>query len=566
MSVKRFSTNVLILSLLCYAAMAAVFSWIQADYICADFVAYSTIARRTIAEPWATVTSYWAPLYSWLMIPFFLMGVDDLVTGRLILVISGGVYLAAIHRLTVIHATGRVLTDHLIQVGTMTCAVLQATIWATYLLDPDLLANGFLYLYFCLVTAHSSRYPSGRSAVAAGVLAGFSYLAKAYMLPFCLLHFVLTMGLRLRTVSTSEGAQSRSLAVIRPLCGFLLGLAVIAGPWIATISLKSGHLCFSSAGAANHANMGPDAFRKDPLWHPGIQRDYIFEPGLNSRWSPIQDLAHFSHQMQVVHYNVMNCIGLIPVWLVVFVASLCVVLRCRFQSSVPCWWYVIWVAITCILYCGGYTTVNLEARYIVPTVVPLLCHATLIMAGGVASRVLNQSGSIAFPVTNPRVSRVLDYLTTRRSSWFVSRPLFTVAIIVSILSAVDIDNLIRVATRHPQAVRLQNLRIIARHYLASGLVPSPITCNDWHLGLYVLYSADQLPNYWGSPLSRNMTGLVNELDDHQMKVFLRFVRKTDPTSYFPFTDPFAESQDWTRQLTIRDERIEPDIVEVYVRR
>jgi hypothetical protein len=63
------SNSILVPSLPIYAALAGSFWFIQADYVCADFVAYITVARRTIEQPWDAITSYWGPLFSWMMIP-----------------------------------------------------------------------------------------------------------------------------------------------------------------------------------------------------------------------------------------------------------------------------------------------------------------------------------------------------------------------------------------------------------------------------------------------------------------------------------------------------------------
>ncbi|MEI8016837.1 MAG: hypothetical protein WCH39_01500, partial [Schlesneria sp.] len=366
-------------SLACYAAIAGMLSFCQSGYVCADFVAYVTIARRTIEQPSSAITTYWSSLFAWILAPLLYVGVDDLIAGRIVLLISGACYLSAIHRLTVIHSNGKHDSDRLIQVGTMTCSVIHASIWANYLLAPDLLANAFLYFYFCLVSDKRFSEYRPKIAISAGLLAGVAYLAKAYMLPFCLLHIVLTMSLNQFVSGGLPFATPRLKTILGMLCIFGLGLVLLVGPWIACLSWKCGHLTFSTAGSANHANMSPENFRKDPLWNPGLTPDFIFEPRLSPDWSALQDLPHLRHQMLIVTYNVLNCIGLIPIWLGVF--TLCVVTSMRSKRTVVQLEisYICWVMMTVGVYCGGYTVVNLEARYVIPTVVPLLCHASLKM-------------------------------------------------------------------------------------------------------------------------------------------------------------------------------------------
>ena len=65
----------------------------------ADFVAYATIAHRSVESPVTSVTGSWSPLFSWLMVPFLQIGVDGLIAGRIILLLSGMIYIWAIHRI-----------------------------------------------------------------------------------------------------------------------------------------------------------------------------------------------------------------------------------------------------------------------------------------------------------------------------------------------------------------------------------------------------------------------------------------------------------------------------------
>ena len=313
--------------------------------------------------------------------------------------------------------------------------------------------------------------------------------------------------------------------------------------------------------------MSPENFRKDPLWHPGVERDFIFEPHLAPDWSPVQDLVHVRHQIDIVIYNVLNCIGLIPIWLILFVACLAVAILRKINIPAEEKWYLVWVAMTVLVYCGGYITVNLEARYIIPTVAPLLCHASLLILRTMLSGNLVENGSPLSP-TLPASIPTQDSIRqpARLPQWMNRHPALVVIVGVLLMSGVDLDNLIRIARKHPQSLKLEKFKAIADPFVAAGLADSSITCNDWHLGLYVCYAANRLPNYWGSPLSRSASGLVEELEAHDVKVYLRFVRETDPVAYFPFENPFVDSPDWTSPLTIRDSRIAPDIVEVYVRR
>ena len=198
-------------------------------------------------------------------------------------------------------------------------------------------------------------------AFSAGLLAGVAYLVKAYTLPFCLLYIVLTTSLNRFVRVKPPFVTHRGKTALAMLCFLGLGVGLLVGPWIACLSWKCGHLTFSTAGSANHANMSPDNFRKDPLWNPGLTPDFIFEPRLSPDWSALQDVSHHQHQISIVTYNVLNCIGLIPIWLGVFMVCFLTLTRSKctiVQPEIP---YICWVIMTVGVYCGGYTVVNLEA-------------------------------------------------------------------------------------------------------------------------------------------------------------------------------------------------------------
>ena len=164
------------------------------------------------------------------------------------------------------------------------CATIQAIWFSTYLLDPDLLASAVLFCYFRLILDQRTASDCRRSFMA-GVLSGVAYLAKAYMLPFCVAQLAAAqLAARMFRLQGSTSAQSALR--FRPLISLIVGLAIAAGPWVSALNHKYGRLTFTNAGRANHANVGPDNFANDPLWHPPLTPDYIIEPVMATDWSP----------------------------------------------------------------------------------------------------------------------------------------------------------------------------------------------------------------------------------------------------------------------------------------
>ena len=248
------------------------------------------------------------------MAPLICLGLDDLTAGRLVLLAGGTIYILAVFGLVCrSHGTDQ-HRNRMISVAVMTVAVLQAAMWAARLLDPDLLADGLLFCYFYVVLDPLlCRRPL--RALFGGAAAGMASLGKAYMLPFTLVHLAATLLMRWRISRRSGQAAGPALqcwGTTWVLC--LVAQALIAGPWVAVLTSHYGKLTLSTAGPANHANMGPATFGNDPLWNPGLVADYIADPHFGPDWSPLQDSEHFLHQLKVIAFHLNICVGYVPPW------------------------------------------------------------------------------------------------------------------------------------------------------------------------------------------------------------------------------------------------------------
>src|SRR6185369_7710577 len=89
----------------------------------------------------------------------------------------------------------------------------------------------------------SPRYRQERHAgIRAGLLAGIAYLSKQYALPFFLAALVLISGLHWMAGTTDERRR-----VARQLGLGLAAFALVAGPWVAVVSLKLGQPTIGTA-------------------------------------------------------------------------------------------------------------------------------------------------------------------------------------------------------------------------------------------------------------------------------------------------------------------------------
>jgi hypothetical protein len=489
--------------LLAYGLLAGVLSWAQRGYFNADFVAYATVARRVLAEPASSVTAYWSPLFSWLMAPLLKLGVGDLVAGRLVLVAAGAIYVAAVYVLALQFAPREEGLKRLFVTSAACCAVVEGALWSTHFLNPDLLANAILFPYLILLWQARPLAVPGRALLLGG-LAGLAYLAKAYMLPFLLLHLPLVLLLSWLMPSERRLSlrASEVLAQLRGLVLFGVGLGLVAGFWIVILSQHYGHLTLSTAGPANHANVGPDCFLLDPLWNPPMEAEFILNPHYGPDWSPLNSMRNFQHQLCVVGNNTLNALGHLSGWLAMVVVAAGWRFYARRTGKVRALEpeegrALAFLLVTLLCYVSGYALINLEARYLVPTMAPPLCVMALsLVCPVVASRMAGRSG--------------------------IATVLLGVALTLP-FAVQDIARACKIAVKHSQSTALEPCERVALELREHGWLEKPFAASTWTSGLNVAYAGQAIPMYVGRPKAESATGRATELEAADARVFLDFV-------------------------------------------
>jgi hypothetical protein len=520
-----------------YGALVLFLSFRQLDYLNADFVAYASIARCMLQHHGPWVSGYWSPFYSWCMIPWIALGTPDLIAGRLVLIMGGVLYVSAAYALTTRFRGDDPRKNRFLTTGVLCVAVLSAAVWTTALLDPDLLAAGFVYLVLFLLLDPDLDHRPGR-IFGAGVIAGLAYLAKAVALPFMLL--LLPLFLLMRRVTGSAPAPRFSALKIGVL--FLAGLCLSAGPWIGILTAHYHALTLSTAGPSNHANMSPSNFRLDTLWNQGLAPGFIMDPHLTPDWSPIGGLPLLRHQARIFLFNAGNAAGHVAPWLGLAAVGGAVLasarLRRRRLFSPREGFGVACCLGAAAMFAGAYCMINVEARYIDAVVSPLLCLFALLVFAALA--------------------------TGRRktSSWAYAQPAALALLIVFPLSLQELYRLERIAVAHPQCVRLTGLAEIAGG-LAEAHVPSgPMAASQYHAGLGVAYAAGTIRAYLGAPLPGDAISLTSQLQSAGARTYLRWRAVSQPRLSDSRSDP-APLPPWHLMFTIQPTPLSPSPVEVY---
>jgi hypothetical protein len=534
-STRTSALRMLSIPLLAYALLAGALAWAQRGFFNADFVAYATVARRLLTDPASSITAYWSPLFSWLMAPLLSLGLSDLLAGRLVLLAAGGLYLVGVCLFALRFAPQEGPPRRFFFTSATCCAVLQGALWANHFLNPDLLANAILFPYLILLW-HPRPLANSWRPLAAGALAGLAYLAKAYMLPFLLLQLPLVLLLsrsRRRAVGANGSAETTApttrrrlqdgtvVDAFRGLALFGLGLSLAAGFWILILSRHHGHFTLSTAGPANHANVGPDCFRLDPLWNPSLEAGFILNPHYGPDWSPLASMRNFKHQIYVVGYNTLNALGHLSGWLAMLVVAAAWRLHARKVTSPLASDHrraLVFLSLTLLCYVSGYALINLEARYLVPTMAPPLCLMALILVS---------------PVLTPRLIHLSGIAP------------FLLAVVLTLpFAAQDLSRAWKVAVKHPQSAPLEPYLRVAHELSQHGWLDRPFAASTWHGGLDVAYASHAIPLYLGRPKDESRTARAAELEGAGAQLYLDFVPVTSSVSI-----PLPESS-WSLRLSV----------------
>ncbi len=205
-----------------------------------DGIAYLDIAEKYLrGDIRGAVNAYWSPLISWLTAVLRLLGLPPQVAIKLVLLTGGGVALGGVWRL---------LGDCPVWMRAVATggAVPLTVYYALHVITPDLLVAAVLVWYAAWLVEGRLDV---RASVWGGLVVALGYFAKAFALPFCVVHLC---GWRL-LAERQVGWRRRlwSLAVSLGVAG------CVGGFWIAALKAKYGVWMFSSVGRYNHALAGP---------------------------------------------------------------------------------------------------------------------------------------------------------------------------------------------------------------------------------------------------------------------------------------------------------------------
>jgi hypothetical protein len=259
-------------------ALLAVAAFRNIHQLNPDGIAYLRLAHYYADGPVSLVVSgYWGPMLSWVMAPFLKLGCDPLITARIVMGLTAAFFYwssVALFRSFRLPAPA--------QFWGACVMAMTSVLWSVYNITPDVLLAGMVAC--ALIPLVNGRWLKDRTnGFQTGALWAMAYLVKAIALPLtCLVvgAFALLWWRKRRI----NGRQ-----ILRQLAFVVLGIAVVAGPWIATLSVKYRRPTFSTSGAIAHKIAGPPAVER---YHPAFRTLHQPEPGRLTAWEDPSEMAY----------------------------------------------------------------------------------------------------------------------------------------------------------------------------------------------------------------------------------------------------------------------------------
>lgn len=542
-SSRKTPVSVLLVALAAYAVEAG---WAHAayrDWINPDAVGYLRNALYwTQGRFGDAVSGYWSPLLSLCVAPLMAAGCDALHAAAVVVAVWGGVLVVAtwllLRRLELL-PTGLALAALLVTA--------EATVRWGSTVFPDVILAASLMLAAAVLAG--PRVADRRGVqLAAGVLGGIAYLGKAYGFPFFLGAAPLSLvALHGPWAGDDAGEDRRTVwrRLARAWAWTMAGFFLVAGPWVAALSVKFQTPTIGLVAKINRAVIGPREIERNELWRPVQGRVTVWEIPETRHygyWSPLESASSLEWQVRY-SWNILKqiraslarfdwlAIGLALTVLGPFLALLIDDRRLlRFTS---------WNAGLWAIYCGGFVFVYFTFRYTTPFLKPLAVVGSLALADRLGAAL----ASAARPLRADRWARATLIALVLGSFAAHANVPFT-PYVVEEADGTPFNDVTVDAAPH---------RTLARR-LADVGARGPIAANAYWGGMFTAYFMDA--SFVGSPAGKEWPGVRAELSSVGARTFL-----VDPS--WPLSAAIASDPGW--RLALR-ENAAGQSIDVYVAR
>ncbi|MDD5677965.1 MAG: hypothetical protein PHW60_08265 [Kiritimatiellae bacterium] len=347
-----------------------------------DGIAYISEALKFADGDWfAAVNGHWSPLLPLVLSLLFRLGIPETLAVKVAGLGMGLLTLIGVWRLSARFK----LSDAIRKAVLITLGIMILN-YALIRPTPDLMAVGLLVFYLTIVfdPGYGQRRYAG---MACGFLGACGYFAKAYILPFFVLHFSV---MNLFYFCACRGWPQRKKIIGKTVAGFAM-LAIVTLPWVGALSAKYHAFSLSTAGAYNWSMRHPDSPGELVpglgFLPPAHTNDISAwdDPALLPKlpWSPWDSPQNMQHMLRVIMWNgvvitlalVKGSVLAIPIVLLGFLVF---AVRWRSWRDLPQWLLPL---VTVILFPSGYVLLDVNDRLLWIMNVLILFLGAQLLAG-----------------------------------------------------------------------------------------------------------------------------------------------------------------------------------------
>ena len=336
----------------------------------ADGVSYISIAKDYASGNYTdAINGYWSPLYSWLMVPFFLFKLNpyqSIFVPRIISFVAGLFIIINVRRLMNLFKSDK-LTIMFIEVSLLPIIIFSTIIYDT----PDLLMVAIILYYFSIIFNPNYSVKSF-NGILCGFIGAFGYLCKSYVFPFFLVHFIsFNIYYYYKGIS-----KKQKQVIVKNLFFGLIVFFAISCLWAGLISEKYGENTFGTSGEYNHAILG-HASNMHPIHFMGL----IKPPNENAvsiwedpsyiklkDWSAFSSGYNFNLELRIIWSNTTDTVSIIEYYSIfsifIIILSFYLILRGKLNKLIKR--NLSFLLFTILLYSGGYLYIFTGWRYLLP--------------------------------------------------------------------------------------------------------------------------------------------------------------------------------------------------------
>ncbi len=301
-----------------------------------------------------SISDYWGPLISWLMIPFLYFAKTPLAALQAFKILSSIIGFFTI--IGIRQLSYRFEMDETIRTVVLFIMVPLVLYFVFILITPDLLMVCILVYYLAIL--FNLDYPNNLSnGILCGILGALTYLTKSYGFSFFIASFFILNLFQY----FHDSDKLRRKKIIK---NFILGFAIflmISGIWIGLISSKDEKLTIGTAGEINYAKVGPQSHGSTIV-----------------QWSPFSSLSNFQYQLNLIWDNTLKIVSILYnfSYLSLLIILIYIIMCIQPPRKLITKNEIIYPLITILLVAGGYVIVVVVPRYI------WIINVILILMGG----------------------------------------------------------------------------------------------------------------------------------------------------------------------------------------